>query len=165
MEEQKEIDSKTIKQIILSRRAESFLFPYFTKLNPYMDEEGLKLRGIITVYGKQYSLIIPLDKTLKRVMKRLEVIEPAVIGKKINIEDVKLLLLLLYAPFKLLAEIYPMYKKDIKRVIGLTVSKRKMKSEGNENKISAYEKKLLNLAVFKKVAGRKLVLGIFKKKL
>jgi len=143
----KKLSSKEIKQIILARRAESFLAPYFDKLNTVYVGDGLVLRGTIVFDKKPYQVTIPLNKRLQQAMKLLERIEPAVIGETIKLENVKLLLLLVFSPTRVVAQLCLNYKNRVRKVIGLA----------HKNQ------KLLNLAVFQRVTGKKFLKGTLKK--
>jgi len=141
------LNSKAIKQIILARRAESFLSPYFDKLNAVYAENGIVLKGTIFFDGKPYQVTIPLNRRLRQVMKVLEIIEPSVIGGRIKLENVKLLLLLIFSPTRVVAQLCLNYKARVKKVIGLT----------HKNQ------KLLNFAVFQRITGKKLLKGTLAK--
>jgi len=168
MSENASLDKKTIKLIILSRRAESFLAPYFTNIEPFVDADNMYLRGTIECYGNPYNITIPIDKSVTRVMERLKALEPAVIGGSVRIDDVKLFILLAFSSFKLTSILYKNHKKDIKRVIGLAVKSRKHKKNKNgeekEEPLSINEKKLLSLLIFKKVVARKMLNGTFQRR-
>lgn len=109
------IDPSAIRSLILARRAISFLAPYFDRIDARMDSEDMYLAGSLSYRGERLSLRIPLDKRLKIIMRELERMEPAIIGGRINIDDVKLAIFATFAPFLALKP----FIQDVRRVTGL----------------------------------------------
>jgi len=118
----KTVDIKKIKKIILLRRAESFLSPYFKAIAIDYQSDEPKLIGKLNYENKELIAIIPIDRRLRRVMRLLAKLEPAVIGGKIKFYDVVLLIWSVYAPIKALYK----YRTKIRRIIGLAQKEPKL---------------------------------------
>jgi hypothetical protein len=122
----KTIDIKKIKKIILLRRAESFLSPYFRTINIDYQSEEPTLVGKLQLLEKtkitELVVRIPIDRRLRRVMRLLEKLEPAVIGGKVKFNDVVLLIWSIYAPTKALYK----YRTKIRRITGLAQKEPKL---------------------------------------
>jgi hypothetical protein len=122
----KTVDIKKIKKIILLRRAESFLSPYFRTINIDYQSEEPTLVGKLQLLEKtkitELVVRIPIDRRLRRVMRLLEKLEPAVIGGKVKFNDVVLLIYSLYAPIKALYK----YRTKIRRITGLAQKEPKL---------------------------------------
>jgi len=124
--DKKTVDIKKIKKIILLRRAESFLSPYFRTINIDYQSEEPTLVGKLQLLEKtkitELVVRIPIDRRLRRVMRLLEKIEPAVIGGKVKFNDVVLLIWSIYAPTKALYK----YRTKIRRITGLAQKEPKL---------------------------------------
>jgi len=122
----KTVDIKKIKKIILLRRAESFLSPYFRTINIDYQSEEPTLVGKLQLLEKtkitELVVRIPIDRRLRRVMRLLEKLEPAVIGGKVKFNDVVLLIWSIYAPIKSLHR----YRTKLRRITGLAKSEPKI---------------------------------------
>jgi hypothetical protein len=126
----KTVDIKKIKKIILLRRAESFFAPYFERIDidygsDVIPDEKVNepvLVGKLNYKGDKLIVVIPADKRLKRLKRLLEKLEPAVLGGKVKFYDVVLLIWSVYAPIKALHK----YRTKIRRITGLAQKEPKL---------------------------------------
>jgi len=123
--------------MILIRRLSSFFSPYIDKIDFYIDRNGIFLRGIITLPSSTHTVRIKVDRLSRKLMNRLQQLEPAIISGKVKVEDVKYLLLGFYGSWK---DIY-MNRENIRRVSGLVEK----------------DKSLLNYIIFRRVAATKII--------
>jgi hypothetical protein len=117
------MEPKEIRKIILARRLAEALSPYFASLELKASDDDFYILGKIAINDKYYFLDIPLNKTSRKIIYELHRLEPAIIGKKVKLEDVKMLLFGIYASRKLLYE----FRTDIRRVTGLLADKKLQK--------------------------------------
>jgi len=116
-----EVSGKTLKAMLILRRAMVTLSPYVSDLDLKFDDKGIFLEGIVYWRNYKYTLRFRCDKQLNKLTKELLRLEPAMIGKRIQIEHVKALIIGLYAPA---SKIVPPLRMQIKKHCGLIKDKK-----------------------------------------
>jgi len=115
-----EVEVKTLKHFLILRRAQVMLSPYISELEVRFDEKEWYLEGVCYWRRWKYVLRFNCDKRLHKLTKELLRLEPAMIGKRIDVEDVKVLIIGLYAPA---SKIVPPLRMQLKKHAGLLKDK------------------------------------------
>jgi len=89
--------AKALKQLLILRRA-------MVTLSPYIDELDIRSSDILYIQGtchlgkQKYTLKFRCDRLLNSLTKELLRLEPAMIGGKVGVDEVKALIIALYTP-------------------------------------------------------------------
>lgn len=102
--------SRDIKDLIILRKVEIALSPMFY-VKICLKDDGYYL---YCDYGK-YVFKIPPNKTARRLIREIIRLEPAIISRKVRLDDLRLAVWALYAPIR---SLYP-YRTKIRKVTGL----------------------------------------------
>jgi len=114
------IDKRLLKTYLTLKRAMVTLSPYVQEMEIKSDERGIFITGVIYVGMDSFTVTIKPDRMLRRVTDELVKKEPAMIGGRISVDDVKLCLAALYSPLGQLTE----HISEIRRVTGLFKSEK-----------------------------------------
>jgi len=115
------INAKSIRETLILRRAAITLSLYIEKHEIKVDPNGINLRGFVkTSSGSSYPLTIKVDRLLRPVTDELLRLEPAVIGGRIPVDDVRMILIGLYSPLSVVYDL----RTRIRAVTGLVRNER-----------------------------------------
>jgi len=105
------MEGGNVKKVALLRKLQVALAPYVKDAEIVATDDKIALRCKLD----EGTILIPPDKMARRLCRVLQGLEPAILGGRVKLEDLRLVIWALYAPIK---SLYPK-RTEIRRVSGL----------------------------------------------
>jgi hypothetical protein len=121
-----------LRELLILRRAEVTLSPYLLKSEIKADQ-SIYIASTCEFKGRCYNINFKADRLLKKLTNELLRLEPAIIGGRVNVDDVKACIIGLYITASKLSKDREL-RATIKKSLGLFKNK-ELRNKLKSNKI------------------------------